>query len=93
MSNVLSYGREITMGVVGARSASGLASDTVDLPHGVRALWISSISGGADIVVTLVDMEDGTSVTYTVPAAGRFVAMVKRLWSTGTTATVQNVEF
>lgn len=90
MSNTLSYSRDITMGVTAARSASGLASDTVDLPRGVRALWVS-VAG--DIVVTLADMEDGTSVTYTLASAGRFVGMVKRLWSTGTTATVQNIEF
>lgn len=84
------YTRDITMPPVEARSASGLASDTVDLPQGVRSLWISATG---NIVVTLTDMSPDDSVTYTGVPAGRWAGHVKRLWSTGTTATVENIEF
>lgn len=89
-SNSTRYPRDITMGP--AKAIAPTASDTVDLPHGVRAL-IVSVSG--DLRVTLIDMVDGDSVTYPAAAvpAGRFVAQVKRLWSTGTTATVALAEF
>lgn len=86
--NILPYARDITQPVTAAQAAS--TSDTVDLPPGVRALWITATG---DIVVTLADMEDDTSVTYTISSTGRWAGCVKRLWATGTTATVQNIEF
>lgn len=89
-SNILTYPRDITMGPAAAMAIGSLASDTIDLPRGVRALWIS---GTGDIRVTLADMPDGDHVTYTIGSTGRWVGFVKRLWSTGTTATVQNLEF
>ncbi len=81
--------RDITMGPVSAEMASTYQSDSSDCPAGVRSLWVS-VAG--DIRVTLIDMVDGEHVTYPSVPVGRWVGQVKRLWSTGTTATVLFVE-
>lgn len=50
--------------------------------------WIT-IDGGTtpEIRVTLVDMADGTFITINVNPSVQYRMAVKRLWSTGTTAT------
>lgn len=88
-NNSARYPRDITMGPSWALDASGLASDTVDLPPYVRSLYLSA---AGNVRVTLLDMPDGEYVTYPAVPVGRFVCQAKRLWSTGTTATVDLIE-
>jgi len=82
------YPRDITMGPTMAIAAT--ESDSVDLPAGVRSMWLSA---AGNVQVTLLDMADGTSITYPSVPAGRFVCQAKRLWATSTTATVDLLEF
>lgn len=45
------------------------------------------VGGTGNLVVTLRDMTDGTSITLSSVAVGYQPLLVKRVWSTGTTAT------
>ena len=60
-------------------------SDTVDLATPTRAIFVT-VAG--NIVITLIDDTDETSVTIPVSANAIYPLNIKRLWSTGTTATL-----
>lgn len=60
------------------------ASDSVDLVSVAKFLYVG-VSG--DVVATLASMADGTSITYKAHPVGYLKGQVKRVWSTGTTAT------
>lgn len=61
-------------------ATSVVASDTTDLPHVTRALYL----GGAGDVA--VQMKDGTVVTFIGMGAGWHPVRVARVLATGTTA-------
>jgi len=65
-------------------------SDTEDLEN-YGTLFLL---GGGDVVVTLVGMADGTHVKLGGGDYSYVPGLVKRVWSTGTTATsiVQSIE-
>lgn len=62
------------------RAAEVVPSDTDDLPHVARALYVG---GEGDVRVTTVG---GDTVTL-AGLSGQHVLMVSRVWATGTTAT------
>lgn len=62
------------------RAAEVTPSDTADLPHVARALYVG---GAGDVRVTTVA---GDTVTL-AGLSGQHVLMVLRVWATGTTAT------
>lgn len=55
-------------------------SDSVDLPRAVRGVYATS----GDLKVTTID---GSVVTFSAFGGGILPIEIKRLWSTGTTAT------
>lgn len=57
------------------------ASDSTDLPRVGRALYV----GGTGAVK--VTMEDGTTPTFAAMPVGLYPLRIKRVWTTGTTAT------
>jgi len=59
-------------------------NDAVDLAVVTRTL---SFAVAGNVVVTLADMADGTSVALPVVAGSEKRWRVKRVWATGTTAT------
>jgi hypothetical protein len=70
---------------LGAFDMSTAASDTVDLARPARAFYVGSIAGGAAAKITTLA---GTTVTLAGLVAGTIYPIsVKRLWSTGTSAT------
>lgn len=67
-----------------ARSAAAVTpSDTTDLTIYAKALWIG---GDGTLTVIPVDNTDNAPVTFAVPQ-GVFPVQVRRVLSTGTTAT------
>lgn len=66
----------------GAFDAFALKSDTADLTIATRAFYTGS---GGNIKVTTLDKQDVSLVG--VPAGTIFPLRIRRLWSTGTTAT------
>jgi hypothetical protein len=66
-------------------AAAVTTSDSVDLPNGVACALYIGVTG--DVVVTLADMDDGTSVTFKAHPVGYMLTQVKRVWATSTTAT------
>lgn len=66
----------------GAYDAFAAKSDTVDLTIEARAFYTGS---GGDIKITTHDKQDVSLVG--VPAGTIFPIRMRRLWSTGTTAT------
>lgn len=58
-------------------------NDSTDLSRVARLY----VGGTGNLVVTLRDMTDGTSITLNSVAVGYQPLLVKRVWSTGTTAT------
>lgn len=68
-----------------SRGAAVTPSNTANLTATSRGIYVG-VSG--DVVVTLQGMIDGTSLTFTGLAAGVVHPLkVKRVWTTGTTAT------
>lgn len=60
-------------------------NDGTDLADVAVKLYVG---GAGAVVATLADMADGTSVTYAnVQAGAELKYRIKRVWSTGTTAT------
>lgn len=67
-----------------ADGAAVTPSDSVDLPHYSSALWIS-VAGN----VKFTTIKGATLTCSNVPV-GWFQCRARRVWSTGTTATVEN---
>ena len=62
-------------------------NDTVDLAEVTRALHAHGAGSNHDVVVTLANDPDGTSVTLAIAKGDVLPIRVKRVWATGTTAT------
>ena len=69
-----------TMCAHGGYDILALKSDTVDLPTPVRCVYADAV-----IKVTTID---GSVLTFTNFAGGILPVSIKRIWSTGTSATV-----
>ncbi len=69
------------------RAVTLTPNDSTDLTEVTRGVLSAGAGSHHSIVVTLAGDTDGTNVTLTT-ANGAFVPVrIKRLWSTGTTAT------
>ena len=69
-----------------ARKATAVTpSDSTDLPNGVAVSLYIGVTG--DVAVTLADGDDGVSQVFKAHPVGYLLGQVKRVWSTGTTAT------
>lgn len=62
-------------------------SDTTDLAQVTRAIHAHGAGSNHDVVVTLANDPDGSSITLAVSKGDILPIRVKRVWSTGTTAT------
>lgn len=69
------------------RAVTVVPSDSTDLDVVTRAIGGHGSGSHHDIVVTLMNDPGGSSVTLTVAKGEIIPVRVKRVWSTGTTAT------
>ena len=70
--------------LIGRNGAAVTPSDSTNLTN-PGTLFIGT---GGDIKVTLIDQDDGESLTFkNIPNGSNFPRIVKRVWATGTTAT------
>jgi len=63
-------------------------SDTEDLPEVVEAIQVLGEVSGGTVRMTTIGMAEGTYVEWAFPVGAIIPARVKRVWATGTTATV-----
>jgi hypothetical protein len=67
-----------------ARNAAAVTpNDSTDLTNSSRNIYVGT---SGNLTVTMLDMADGTSVTLPNAPVGYHPLEVKRIWSTGTTA-------
>jgi hypothetical protein len=86
---------DVTLGGLGEPATHAVAitpNSAADIAVWSRALWIGSIAGGTDLVVTTVDDVDGQFSTFAGLAAGTLLPIrVKRIWATSTVSSILNL--
>lgn len=73
------------MGTPARNGAAVTPSDSADLDAYAKAVYVGA---SGDVTVTLTNMADGTFIKFSNHPVGYMPVQVKRVWSTGTTATL-----